>query len=890
MLLVQEDTMASTRLHPFRAVFVLSSFAVAAALAQTPVPSSVFTLRGSQNGDDGVTRSYRAFQNPGDVFRIVCSEPCAADLNAIYGLYAGFQSAHQTIVGLFGVDSLANQHPFDLHIDENAWCGPAQPGLGGDSSQYAYFPYSGMASGSYGCFWFTTPGHYALPFHYPETSTVAYQLLTAHEFTHTEFFVRHHYSYEDFAKAVSFYVSGNGDGPPLTDACADALNRPVDGRLIWLLCHESGFQWPSLAPAFASLSHTYDQGKGAAYQGETSVWQFRKALNAVLGKDTLDAFLAAKASQLPQMGDNGTLPYNGGRLAMLGGWVSLSVPIGTVTSNTLFHVDGAYVLNYAPPGLWTFENVYEFSVPGKTFLHFEEPAYLQVKYDPSLLPVGTDESTLAFYLDNGSSFVRANINRVDPTKHIVSTELTSAQTLLLSASTTTVTPTTVIARVLSTSVVHTRVVLRNAGYSAVSGTMRFHPSGVPSSPTDPSLPYALDYAKTLELPDAVAAFGATGAGSIDVVATAGPLPDVLATEIDATSGYVGSIVPFYSPAAGLRTGEKGYLVAPGNLQDESFRFVIRTFASGIAFTCVARDASGTTIATTTHSYAANTQFLVLPRDLAGGHNAETNESYEIDVQSGSALILTETSQSGMASHNYRIAERIDPEASTAGDALHLPKAVSATNPDGSVLRTSVQMTNPTNGTLTGTVRFLPADGSSAAGFHYSIPPYATRIHSDIVGGLGHTGGGALDITSSAGMLPVALARIIHSGGGQPFQAAEEQTQDVMERLQAGDRILLAAPVSTSSAFTIGVRTFSKELALTITINTPDGFQLKQISKTIPAQTTSETAASTFLEITPGGGDIIEIFVDGGGGLIYGTASNPATGAVNYQSARRLPFL
>jgi hypothetical protein len=86
-----------------------------------------------------------------------------------------------------------------------------------------------------------------------------------------------------------------------------------------------------------------------------------------------------------------------------------------------------------------------------------------------------------------------------------------------------------------------------------------------------------------------------------------------------------------------------------------------------------------------------------------------------------------------------------------------------------------------------------------------------------------------------------------------------------------------------------VRTFSKDLALTITVNTSDGFQRKQISTTIPAQTTSEISAATFLGIAPGGGDIIEMFVDGGGGLVYGAASNPATGAVNYQPARRLPY-
>ena len=86
-----------------------------------------------------------------------------------------------------------------------------------------------------------------------------------------------------------------------------------------------------------------------------------------------------------------------------------------------------------------------------------------------------------------------------------------------------------------------------------------------------------------------------------------------------------------------------------------------------------------------------------------------------------------------------------------------------------------------------------------------------------------------------------------------------------------------------------MRTFGKELALTISVNREDGSQIRQMSTTIPANTTSETPAAAFLGIAPPAGGILEIFVDGGGGLIYGSAANASTGSVNYQPARRLPY-
>jgi hypothetical protein len=861
-------------------------------LAQTPVPSTLLQIRGTKNGDDGVTATYRAFRQPGAPYRILCIEPCTADLDAVYGLYAGFGQAYQQVVSLFGVAALPSEQPFDLHIDEDHWCGPAVPGIGGDSQEYAGYPYSGLTTGSWGCFWFTTPGHYALPFHYPETSTLPYQLLTAHEFTHTEFFSRHAYSYEDFAKAVSMYVSGTGMDPtPVTDACDEKLNRPVDGRLLWLLCHRSGFQYGDLAPAFTALDNLFLAGKGAAYQGTTSVYQLRQALGAQLGKDTLDAFLAGGAALVPQFGDDAAFPYLGGRVATLGGWASFLVSLDAVTSTTPFHLDGAYSLPTSPPGRFSFENAYQISVAGGLQLHFEDSVYLQVKYDPSLYDFGnTDESTLQFYVYNGTGFQPVAGSRVDPAKRTVSAAIPGVGTYVLAASTTPVAPALVIPRAISNASVHTRAVLRSASFYPIAGTLQLHPQGAPASPSDPTLAYSLAYNETMVLPDLVAAFGASGAGTVDVVSTSGPAPDVLASELGASgSGHPGAPVPVPPRAAALRAGEQAFLVAPSQPQQESFRFLVRTFSAGVTLSVVARNPAGAVLATTALSYPANTELLVLPRDFASGQPAVADESYELDVQAGSALILLDVTESGMAAHNYHLAERFDPEASAAGDALHFPKAIAATNPDGSLLRTSLQLTNPSAATITGRVRFKPTGGSTPVSFGYSLPAHATMAIADVVGALGRTGPGALEVISTAGNLPFALARLVHAGAGMPFQVALERPHDPMEILQAGDRVLLAAPVDTTSAFRIGVRTLARELALTITVNTADGYQLKRLSATIPAGTTEELDAASFLGIGLSGGETIELFVDGGGGLVYGAAVVPASGAVGYQGARRLPY-
>ena len=886
--------MAQSRIAGVVVVFVaIGLLAVPRLAGQTPVPSTVIFITGTSLGDPTGTTAYRAFQNSGDPFRVICSEPCTADLNAIYGLYAGFAPVRQTIVGLFGVEPLARALPFDIHIEADRWCGPPDPDRTALSGLYTWYTYSGVPAGSFGCFWFTDPGRYNLPFQYPDTSTQPYHLITAHEFTHTEFYDRHWYSYEDFANAIAFYIAKPGGGT-ITDPCDDYLNVRGTGKLIWGLCHQNGFQYSHLAPAFSALAALYDNGQGQTHTNSTSVWQFRSLLNQAVAGNTLDAFMASRATDPLEPGSNTTLPAGGGRASALNSLVTMLLSPTALTTNTLVHVEAADELPSLPPGIWAFDYAYRILRPNGTSVQFSGPTYLQVKYDPSVLIYGTlgtfgiDESTLKLYQFNGTSFQEVPGSRVDPSRMIVSGSVTSTETLVLAASSTLVTPTFVVPRAVSTPDVHTRLVLRNHSLGQIVGQVVFHAQGVPAGAGDPTLPYSIAPNKTLVLDDVVASLGATGAGSIDVLATSGGFPEVHAVNIETTSTFPGSVVPVPPAAAAFATGDRVLLTAPGNLQRETFGFVVRTFGAGASFTVTTRDAAGAVVATTPLSYGANTMEQVAATTFTGGATLTPSQSYDISMTAGNALILLEEAGLGTFSHDFRLAERIDLSASAAPDALYLPKAIEQTNPDGTAVRTALQLTNPSTATITGIVRFKPASGSTS-GLNFSIAPGVTKTFPNIVATLNQTGAGTLDVQSTSGPLPVAFARVIYSGPSTPWQVAGVSSRYGLDVLQPGDKTVLVAPTSSTPEFRIGVRTFNKTFAMTITIYDADGFFMTKMTRTFAANTITETSAASLFGVTLPTGAIIEMLIDGGAGAVYGTAVNTTTGAVNYQIARRLPY-
>ena len=64
------------------------------------------------------------------------------------------------------------------------------------------------------------------------------------------------------------------------------------------------------------------------------------------------------------------------------------------------------------------------------------------------------------------------------------------------------------------------------------GRLVFHPAGASASDADPSMPYALEPHQTIGYEDVVAAIGATGLGSIDLVVEEGGVPVVVTRAFD----------------------------------------------------------------------------------------------------------------------------------------------------------------------------------------------------------------------------------------------------------------------------------------------------------------------------------------------------------------------
>lgn len=828
-------------------IFLLAVFVGASAIparAQTPVPYTVFHIHGTLNGDDGTDNLYRGYRNPGDKFRIVCPEPCTADQNAIYGLYAGFKNAYQTVVGLFGSPADVSQQPFDLHILDDHWCG-SQGVYAAESA--SYLSYSGT-TGSYACFWFPT-GNYIQPFHYPETSTPQYNLITAHEFTHTMFFMRHHKSYEDFAKAVSFYVSDPRGSGTLTDPCDNYLDNMFQGKLVWGLCKQSGFSWSDLAPAMTTIINLFTAGKGTSGSNHsTSVFQFQRALTQAVGKSTVDAFMAAKEVDQGLIGDIGVLPYGGGRASAIAHWVSFLVSTNALTANFPFAIQGIDIMpgTASPPGLYQFRDIYEITGRGDTPLHFEDSVYTEVKYDPSLMTFGTDESTLRMYKYNGSTWQLVAGSHADADRHMVSAPITSPGFIALSASASLISPTQVIPRAVSTSAVHTRLDLRNSqSPDTLTGTIVFHPQGAAATASDPSTTYTLAPGAAVQYDDVISSLGATGSGSIDIVASTIGSPDAFAANIETgTSMNPGSIVPVVSAAGALVADDRTIVTAPGNLTAEHFAVVIRTFGAGVTFDVTGRDATGATLSVASLTYGPNTEVQVQPTALSNGTTVHAGESFDIHIDSGSAIVELETASQGMASHTFKVARRIDLLASGPGDELHLPKAVSVTNSDSTTVRTALQITNPSAATITGRVRVLPADGSGAAFTTYSLAPFATRTYSDVMAGVHKTGAGAINITSLTGVLPVVNSQIIYEGSATSWQVANEAASDDMDILHAGDRAVMLMPSTAGASardLNMGVRTFDQGLSVTIHVRGDSGYYIADVIKTYGPNTTVETA-------------------------------------------------
>jgi hypothetical protein len=367
-----------------------------------PVPKSQVMIEG---------KSYDAYQDPAETFRIVCQTPCAIDEATIFAKYAGMREAKHLLIDATGIDTLPQLLPIDVHLAADDACGPFNPNVAGDAGQYPTDKRGRL------CLFAVENGMRPPPWVpdplVPATAVqLDHQVLFVHEYTHTIFFGRHFVSWEDVARALSYSVTGI-----YTNLCDRELDS-IGAHLTYRLCKEDGLTPAQLKQSLIALDALYQEDKGELTDFgtspefphvPTSVAQWRILLDGITGKPTTQAFIDAGV-RYNALGDEVTLTPAGGTFTLYGGRVRFDLPADAVAAPVTVTARNGIRVDSTPHNSALAFGTVEAFTPDNTV--FAKPAMLTITFDPQDL--------------NGTSAAGATIlgstardSSVDATKHTV---------------------------------------------------------------------------------------------------------------------------------------------------------------------------------------------------------------------------------------------------------------------------------------------------------------------------------------------------------------------------------------------------------------------------------------------------------------------------------------
>jgi len=211
------------------------------------------------------------------------------------------------------------------------------------------------------------------------------------------------------------------------------------------------------------------------------------------------------------------------------------------------------------------------------------------------------------------------------------------------------------------SLFKTTLQLHNPTATAISGRLLFHPGGFSGSDSDPTIPYSLAPGATTSYADVLAAFGRTGLGSLDIVATGGPAPLAVARVFNdgGVRGTTGFSVDAARPEDALRSGETGVLIAPADPAGTRFNVGLRTLDAGATLSVTIRDKDGQTIRTFTKVYAPS-YFEQQAGSVFLGAAPGPSESVAITVTAGSAIVYGASTDNKTQDPAIQVARAVRP--------------------------------------------------------------------------------------------------------------------------------------------------------------------------------------------------------------------------------------
>jgi hypothetical protein len=211
---------------------------------------------------------------------------------------------------------------------------------------------------------------------------------------------------------------------------------------------------------------------------------------------------------------------------------------------------------------------------------------------------------------------------------------------------------------------------------------------------------------------------------------------------------------------------------------------------------------------------------------------------------------------------------------------------------GSSFKTSVQLYNPKDVTISGKIVFHPAGASGSAtdpSLTYSLAPRKTQAYADLLPAMNIPSGlGSADIIGDINSpLPMSLVRVFNDAGAAGTTGLGEDQLAEEEALQPGSTGVLIAPSDvTKFRLNIGVRTLASGAAVTITVRDKDGVEVKSVTKSFDPTFFSQQTSGQLLDgYVLTGGETISFNVTSGSLFIYGATTDNTTNDPSVQFAR-----
>ena len=221
---------------------------------------------------------------------------------------------------------------------------------------------------------------------------------------------------------------------------------------------------------------------------------------------------------------------------------------------------------------------------------------------------------------------------------------------------------------------------------------------------------------------------------------------------------------------------------------------------------------------------------------------------------------------------------------TAEPNGYLPVVGSTAGSFGALFKTSAQLTNRGNLTITGRLVFHPLGTSGTAtdpGVNYSIPPNRTLSFEDIVAATGTTGLGSMDLYVTSGYPPDLTVRIFDDHGTAGTAGLTEELMTPYQAMRRPQRGTIAIPPNLDDfRLNIGVRTLQFGATISVSLLNAAGTVTREFTKTYPSNWFEQLNVAQFLGVVPEPNGMILISVDDGSLFVYGALTDNRTNDPN----------